>query len=87
MKEQIGKHTVKGFGVVNMNRKTVKQELIKLGFSPEVAESGIQKYCRWMVKAFGAIDWDEESPVESAAAFCKETLKKPNGKNTFNRGF
>ncbi len=45
----------------------------------------IRKAERWMIKAFGGIDWAEMQPG-TVVGFYADTLRDPLGKKTFNRG-
>ena len=66
--------------------KSEMKERYGTDFSEEVFDKALEKLKRWMRKAFQSLDWNEVG-VESIDAYYIETLKKPDGKKTFNRGY
>lgn len=69
----------------------IRQALRTSGFSDEVIDSALGKAKRWMMSAYGEINWDElenetGNAIGAVGAYAIETIKKPDGKKTFNRG-
>lgn len=67
------------------SKSEFKSQLLAKGYSAEVVAKALAKAERWMRKAFGGVDWNEIE-LGTIEAFCKDTQKNPEGKNTFNRG-
>lgn len=72
-------------------KKQIREQL-KDKYSLEIINKALAKVERWMRNAYGEVDWAEYdaetgSAVESVEGYCKETVAKPDGKKTWNRGF
>jgi hypothetical protein len=75
-----------------MNKKEIRQSLLAKGYPSEVIQKGLAKAERWMKKAYGGVDYQEYcnevgNPIEAVENYCQETMMKPTGQKTFNRGF
>lgn len=74
----------------NQKLEQAKIELLKK-YPAEIVKKAIEKSKRWQRAAYEGINWDEVeaetgSIFEHIEFYCVETMKKNDGKNTFNRG-
>ena len=62
-------------------------EMAKSGQTADqvILEKAARKTARWMRAAHGDVNWNDEMTVRHILSYYRETEKKPEGKNTFNR--